>query len=116
MSIKRDRLEEIIREEYSKLFLSEDLAGTAVELADKAVSKVKSSKGITDTYVDPLSDFDDLVAGHEEVVVTLQDIFDETKETNDLLATKLDLLIRLLDHGNDTMKDFIEDQEGDKIV
>ena len=116
MSIKRERLEEIIREEYNKLFVDEDVVGDAVDIAtDVAKGAVNKAKG-PQTYLDPLADFEDLDAGFEEMVVTLQDIFDATKETNDVLATKLDLLIRLLDHGNDTMKDFIEDQEDDKKV
>ena len=119
MTIKRDRLEEIIREEYNKLFTNEGVAGVAGDVAADVASDVADGIGGlpgTQTYLDPLADFEDLDAGFEEMVVTLMDLLDVTKETNDVLKDKLDLMIRVMDHNNDTLKDFIDTQDrGQKV-
>ena len=116
MSIKRERLEEIIREEYNKLFVDEDVVGDAVDVATDVAADVVDRVTGTETYLDPLADFEDLDAGFEEMVVTLMDLLDATKETNDVLKDKLDLMIRVMDHNNDTLKDFIDTQDrGQKV-
>ena len=119
MTIKRDRLEEIIREEYNKLFTNEGVAGVAGDVAADVASDVADGIGGlpgTQTYLDPLADFEDLDAGFEEMVVTLMDLLDATKETNDVLKDKLNLMIRVMDHNNDTLKDFIDTQDrGQKV-
>ncbi len=80
-------------------------------MADDVAGDVVDRVTGPETYLDPLADFEDLDAGFEEMVVTLMDLLDATKETNDTLKDKLDLMIRVMDHNNDTLKDFIDTQD-----